>query len=131
MILGTRTVLVVEDDNMQYFVLAEHLRAAGFDVHGASSVKFSSVAADVCAPDCIVVDLGLLDGSGTDLIKSLRSNPIYQRTPIVVHTSRNLSALELLSLKRDTYQIITKNAESLVRVVEAVQRAVAGQPASS
>jgi DNA-binding response OmpR family regulator len=124
MIMGTRTVLVVEDDNLQYFALAEHLKAAGYDVHGSSSVKFSSVAADVCDPDCIVVDLGLLDGSGVDLIKSLRANASYKKTPIVVHTSHNLSTLEKMDLQWTTQRIVFKQPGSLEEVVSEVKKAI-------
>jgi two-component system response regulator RegA len=69
-------VLVVDDESLIRWALAESLRAAGYEVIEAGTVAAAdAVAADAHgALDAAVVDLRLPDGSGLDVLETLHAS---------------------------------------------------------
>ena len=67
-----RTVLLVEDEAKLADVLAEQLAQEDFDVRKAGSLRQSLRMLDDLVPDVAVVDIGLPDGSGLDVLRRLR-----------------------------------------------------------
>ena len=67
------TVLLVEDDPVLRTFLADNLTADGYDLILAGSVRDGLRELEYKRPDAAIVDLGLPDGSGLDLIKRVRS----------------------------------------------------------
>jgi CheY-like chemotaxis protein len=65
------TVLLVDDSPVAQHVLANRLRAAGFEVRRESSVA-GARSADAAACCCAVLDLELPDGDGVALAEALR-----------------------------------------------------------
>lgn len=89
-------VLVVEDDPAVQLMLISGLRARGLRVHavdrGAEALRFLSLQ----EPQIIIVDLGLPDFDGIDLVKRMR--PLV-KCPIIVESgdsedSRMVAALD-------------------------------------
>ena len=66
------TLLLVEDDLGLRTFLADNLTADGFDVLLADSVRDAVRLLEYKQPDLALVDLGLPDGSGLDLIRRVR-----------------------------------------------------------
>jgi two-component system KDP operon response regulator KdpE len=95
-------VLVVDDEPQILRFLRPSLSAAGYDViearDGAEALKHA--AAD--APDVIVLDLGLPDRDGKDVIRSIRE---WSQVPIVVLSARDRETekIEALDLGADDY----------------------------
>jgi signal transduction histidine kinase len=67
-------LLVVEDHEPTLTVLAGLLRRQGHDVSTANSIKSALLMASSRTFDCVVSDLGLPDGDGTDLMRQLASD---------------------------------------------------------
>ncbi|HVL97044.1 MAG TPA: response regulator transcription factor [Solirubrobacteraceae bacterium] len=67
------TLLVVEDDAAIRTFLADNLSADGFDVLAADCVRDALRLLETRAPDLTIVDVGLPDGSGLELIARVRS----------------------------------------------------------
>ncbi|SFG68404.1 response regulator transcription factor [Methylobacterium gossipiicola] len=65
-------VLIVEDDSDIRAMLARGLEAEGFSVGVAGCVDDALVAARDSAPEAVVLDITLPDGSGHDVCRSLR-----------------------------------------------------------
>src|SRR3954464_1274959 len=65
-------VLLVEDDPVLRSFLSENLAADGFDPVEAGSAADGLRALEYKRPDVALVDLGLPDGSGLDLIARVR-----------------------------------------------------------
>jgi len=80
-------ILVVEDDAMLGANLAASLRAAGFAVDLAADVADADVKIEVNRYDCLVVDRGLPDGDGLDLVAAKRDSGM--RTPVLMLTARD------------------------------------------
>jgi DNA-binding NarL/FixJ family response regulator len=79
-------VLVVEDDGRVSQAVCAILSSGGFDVaHVADTAAGAAAAVRADPPDLVLVDLGLPDGDGVELIRSLRASAFGR--PILVLTS--------------------------------------------
>lgn len=85
----TARVLVVEDDEDIRHLVVAHLTRAG---HAVKAVASGSEAVAVCGagtpPDLLVLDVGLPDTSGFDLIGDLRALPSCAEVPAVFLSAR-------------------------------------------
>jgi len=95
-------LLLCEDDRM----LGEAIVAAlssDFQVEWVCTLEDARLAVRAASYDLLVVDLGLPDGSGLDLVQDVRSNGI--RVPIIILTARNAppQRVEGLNLGADDY----------------------------
>ena len=68
------TLLVVEDDSATATFLADNLTADGYDLHVAESARDALRLLQTKFPDLVLVDLGLPDGDGLDLISRVRES---------------------------------------------------------
>ncbi|MDO9512248.1 MAG: response regulator [Bacteroidales bacterium] len=68
--------------------------------------------------DCMVLDLGLPDMSGFDLLKQLHSNKSIKTPPIIVYTGRELTRDEDRELHKYTNSIIIKGVKSEERLLD-------------
>jgi DNA-binding response OmpR family regulator len=67
------TLLIVEDDAVTRTFLGDNLTADGFDVLVADCARDAWRLIETKAPDLVIVDVGLPDGSGLDLIARVRA----------------------------------------------------------
>ncbi len=95
-------VLIVDDEPQILRFLRTTLSANGFDVVEAATGAEALRHAAADAPDVIVLDLGLPDMDGKDVIKKLRE---WSQTPVVVLSARarELEKIEALDAGADDY----------------------------
>ncbi len=98
-------VLVVDDEPAIHRFLTPALEANDYDVlkaeSGAEALK--RIAAD--APDVVVLDLGLPDMDGKDVISRARE---WSQVPIVVLSARDREAEKILALDRGADDFVNK-----------------------
>ena len=87
------TILVVEDDDATRIFLADNLTADGYDLLVADCARDGVRLLERKFPDLAVVDLGLPDGSGYELLRRVREadglvSRVDPRTPVVLLTGR-------------------------------------------
>jgi len=82
-------VLIVEDDPSIQDVLRFLAEANGMRVIAAGSCDGAMSEAKMHRPDLAVVDLGLPDRDGIDLVRELRS---WSQLPIIVLTARTVES---------------------------------------
>jgi two-component system KDP operon response regulator KdpE len=116
-------VLVVDDEPQIVRALRINLRARGYEVDAAPDGRTALDLAARRHPDVIVLDLGLPDMEGAEVIKGLRG---WTSVPIIVLTARHASEekVEMLDVGADDY--VTKPFgmdELLARLRAAVRRA--------
>jgi CheY-like chemotaxis protein len=68
--------------------------------------------------DCMILDLGLPDMGGIEVLKRIKKQPKFADLPVVIYTSKDLSRSEETQLKKFAATIITKNADSADRLLE-------------
>ena len=88
-------VLVVDDEPQIQRFLKPSLSAAGYDVIAAVNGTAALKAAATQAPDIILLDLGLPDMDGKDVIAELRT---WSKVPIVVLSARDREAEKIAAL---------------------------------
>jgi len=98
----TARVLVVDDEPQILRFLRASLGASGFEVIEAETGAEALKRAAADAPEIVVLDLGLPDMDGKDVIRSLRD---WSEIPIIVLSARAREAekIEALDLGADDY----------------------------
>ncbi|MFT4081299.1 MAG: response regulator [Nocardioides sp.] len=116
-------VLVIEDEQPLLRALAMNLTARGHEVIEANTGTRGLTAAAARQPDVLLLDLGLPDVSGFDVIRAVRA---YATTPIVVLSARSDSADKVTALDLGADDYVTKPFsidELLARIRAAVRHA--------
>jgi two-component system KDP operon response regulator KdpE len=124
------TILVVDDDPQIARALRINLTAHGYEVTTAPDGARALRAAAAVVPDLVVLDLGLPDMDGTEVIAGLRG---WSRAPILVLSGRAASAEKIAALDAGADDYVTKPfdiGELLARVRAAARRGGAGEDAA-
>ena len=115
-------VLVVEDDPQLVRALVINMQARQYGVDAAPDGTTALRLAAARQPDVVVLDLGLPDMDGVDVIRALRG---WTRTPILVLSARHASEEKVAALDAGADDYITKPFsmdELLARLRAAVRR---------
>lgn len=126
----TTRILVVEDEaGIRRFVRLT-LEAEDYEVHEADGVKRGLIEAGTRRPDLVVLDLGLPDGDGVDLIRDLRS---WSAVPVIVLSARSSEYDKIVALDAGADDFLVKpfGAGELLARVRAQLRRKNLQPASA
>ena len=118
-------VLICDDDTQLLRALRINLTARGYTVLTAADGRTALHAAAERHPDVVVLDLGLPDLDGTDVITELRT---FTRAPIIVLSARTDSTDKVQALDRGADDYVTKPfgvEELMARLRAAVRRATA------
>jgi two-component system, OmpR family, KDP operon response regulator KdpE len=119
------SVLIVEDEPHLLRALAINLRARRYDVHTAANGRTALTLAGRRPPDLVILDLGLPDIDGIDVIHGLRG---WTQIPIVVLSARQDQADKVAALDAGADDYLTKPFgmdELLARLRAALRRATA------
>ena len=114
-------ILVVEDEaDIRRFVRLT-LESEGHEVHEAADLKRGLIEAGTRRPDLLVLDLGLPDGNGVELIRDLRG---WSTAPVIVLSARSAEAdkIEALDAGADDYLVKPFGAGELLARVRAQLR---------
>lgn len=98
-------VLVVEDDREIRTLLQSTLAAEGFSVQTAVSASEAAALLRNGPPDLVLLDLGLPDGDGTDLVREIRRKHLL---PVLVVSARHQEAEKVDLLDAGADDFITK-----------------------
>jgi len=111
-----RTVLVIEDEPQIRRFVRSALEAEGWQVHEAGTLREGLSAAGTRHPDLLVLDLGLPDGDGVELIRDVRG---WSAVPIIVLSARTDETDKIAALDAGADDYLTKpfgTGELLARV---------------
>ena len=117
-------ILVVDDDAALRRVLVTGLGAQGYRVVESASGKRGAIDARSHAPDLAIVDLGLPDADGIDIVRSIRS---WSPMPIIVLSARVQERTKIDALDAGADDYVTKPfgmGELVARVRVALRNAV-------
>lgn len=114
-------VLVVEDDREIRALIQSSLSVEGFEVQTAVTLREAHALLEHAPPDVIVLDLGLPDGDGVELVQQVRRQ---HTTPILVVSARHQEAQKIALLDAGADDYLTKPfsvAELLARMRVALR----------
>ena len=121
-------VLLVDDDEALLGVLARQLLQRGIPVRVATTVKEAVRQGRQQPPRLIVLDLGLPDGDGTEVVESLRQDPRLAATPLLVYSVRDLDRAQERALLLGPTRFLTKSRATDDQFVAAVMELLALPP---
>ena len=113
-----RRVLVVEDDTDNRKAILALLESKHVEIKEAATGTEAIQLIKESVFDCVILDLGLPDMTGFDLLDQLDKDDAVQLPPIVVFTGKALTSEELLQLSRYTTKIVVKDANSPERLLD-------------
>jgi two-component system KDP operon response regulator KdpE len=91
----TLRVLVVEDDREIRALMQSSLAVEGFTVQTAVSLREASALLRHAPPDVVLLDLGLPDGDGLELVRQIRQSQVL---PILILSARHQEAQKIQAL---------------------------------
>ena len=113
--------LIVDDDRSGLSGLVEWVREEDFEARQAGSLAEARKSLEALVPDLALIDIQLPDGSGLDLIPSLREHPDVEIVVITGHGSID-SAIRALKLGASDYLTKPIDLTRLERVLHGVRK---------
>ncbi len=113
-----RKLLVVEDDPVQRESIKQLIGNGDVETTLASSGAEAFEKLTSGAFDCMILDLGLSDMSGFELLDKLKDNENCSQVPVIIYTGRELSRDEEKELRKYADSIIIKGVKSPERLLD-------------
>ncbi len=107
-----KNLLVIEDNKIQRENIIELIGNGDVKADSAESGEQALNLLKAKHYDCIVLDLGLPDMEGTELLEKIRMNKNIKEIPVVIYSGKELNRSENEILKKYANRIIIKNARS-------------------
>jgi len=126
-------ILVVEDDDGIAEGLQANLRQRGYAVDVCFSIAAAWAALEQEVFDLVLLDLGLVDGDGAELLLRLRQTPVGglpdPQTPVLIMTARDQVSDRIsgLNLGADDYLTKPFDVDELEARMRALLRRAAGR----
>ncbi|HWA77272.1 MAG TPA: response regulator [Polyangiaceae bacterium] len=117
----TASILIVEDDRSMRRVLQSALGAQSYEVLEAGGVQEGLELFEQRAPEAVLLDLGLPDGEGFELLERIRET---SETPIVIISARGEERDQVRALDSGANDYVTKpfrEGELLARLRSALR----------
>jgi two-component system KDP operon response regulator KdpE len=115
-------ILAVEDEPALRSILRALFEAQNYRFAEASTAARAEIEARTHKPDLVLVDLGLPDGDGLEVIRRIRA---WSAVPVIVLSARAMEEQKVAALDAGADDYITKPfsaAELLARVRSALRR---------
>lgn len=123
-------ILLVEDDLSLADGLLIALRREGFSVNHVASGRHAIEAAKTAPPDIVILDLGLPDMDGFEVLRHLRSGE--RNPPVLVLTARDSTSDKVYGLDRGADDYLTKpfDMQELLARLRALERRISAAQTS-
>jgi HAMP domain-containing protein/CheY-like chemotaxis protein/signal transduction histidine kinase len=113
-----KNLIVVEDDDRERESIVELVADHDVETTAVASGQEALALLGQQRFDCMVLDLGLPDMRGLELIESIKNQPALAEMPIIVYTGKDLTRAQEAELRRLTESIIVKDVQSPERLLD-------------
>jgi DNA-binding NtrC family response regulator len=115
-------VLLVEDESLFARAVIKRLQQAGYDCERAETLAAGRATAQQFAPDLLLLDMRLPDGSGMDLLAEMAGRGV----PVIVMTAYGEVSDAVNAMKQGAIDYLKKpiDLDELLLVVERAERSV-------
>ena len=104
--MNNKQIIVVEDDPIFQAVYLDTLRSA--DAHFVTTSYRAQALMTIMEPDIVILDLGLPDGDGLEVIAALIKTYPYKDIPVIVVTSSTDAERHKAAIHAGANAVITK-----------------------
>ena len=109
---ATATILIVDDDDLDRFLVSLVLDAAGYHVIEAPSAEAAlHIIGTAGRPDAMVVDYVMSGMDGTELCRKVRAQPALQNVPIVMRTGLEVRKVDALVRAAGADRLLAKTGD--------------------
>lgn len=98
-------VLVIDDERAFRILISTSLSAQGYEVKAAATGKEAETMITSQSPDVIILDLGLPDMDGMDILKKLRA---WSKTPVIIVSARTSEEDKVMALEAGADDYVEK-----------------------
>jgi len=113
-----RNLLVVEDDDLERKSIVELIGNGDVKTTAVATGQEALAALESQDFDCLVLDLGLSDMTGFELLERMKASPRLSQTPVIVYTGKDLTKKQETELRRLAETIIIKDVKSPDRLLD-------------
>ena len=113
---GVKSLLVIEDDTVAQQSIIELIGDGDVETIAVGTAEEAMAQLRNKHYDCVVLDLGLPDMNGFDLMERIKAE--IGNVPIIIYTGKDLSPKEETELRRLAETIIVKDVRSLDRLLD-------------
>jgi len=113
-----KKLLIVEDSEAQNGAIRDLI--GNVDVKSLPAYSGKEAYEMMCEQsfDCVIVDLGLPDMSGFDLLQKIKDDERFKNTPIIVYTGKDLTKDESNRLSKLANTVVLKTVDSKERLLD-------------
>jgi len=115
-------LLLIDDDTTLHELLDEELTRLGYTIESAFNGEMGLAAAKENAPDVIILDLMMPGMSGFEVAGLLKDHPSTARIPILVLTSKEISADDRRELQSKVAACVQKGKSARDQLVAEIRR---------
>ena len=114
----TKTVVIIDDDRTIQATLAAILERQGYAIHGGATASLGLKKVETEKPDLVLLDLGLPDAEGLDVLRKLKAD--FPALPVLILTANDTLANAIEAIKLGAFHFLSKPyaAAELVRHCE-------------
>jgi signal transduction histidine kinase/CheY-like chemotaxis protein/HAMP domain-containing protein len=113
-----KNLLIVEDNAGEREAIVALIGNGDVKSTAVGTAAEAFAALDQTRFDCVVLDLGLPDMNGLELIREIHQRYGHHAPPVIVYTGRELSRQEETELRLISDSIVIKNARSPERLLD-------------
>ncbi|MFT3705354.1 MAG: response regulator [Agriterribacter sp.] len=113
-----KKLLIVEDNEKQNKAIRELIGNGDVKSFSAYSGKEAHDMMKAEHFDCVIVDLGLPDMTGFELLEKIKADVQLNKVPIIVYTGKDISKDENARLMRSANTVVLKTADSQERLLD-------------
>jgi two-component system, OmpR family, KDP operon response regulator KdpE len=123
-------ILIVDDDDQLRRALRINLAARHYEVLTAADATTALAIAGHAPPDLAIVDLGLPDLDGVEVVRGLRG---WSQIPIIVLSARDAQVVKVAALDAGADDYVTKpfGMDELLARIRAALRRAAPEPGAA
>ena len=119
--------LIVDDDESARRLIRQMMEEAGWNVEEAEDGRVGLERVEASPPDLIILDLTMPNMDGFDFANTLRRRREWRDVPILVVTSRDLSAEDRARLNGQVQAVIQKGSYTRDELLAEIRHEVSGR----
>jgi CheY-like chemotaxis protein len=123
----SKTVLLVDDDEVTRYLLGGELAKLGYRVLEAHGGREAISLLERDTPDAVILDIAMPDMNGFEVLSQIRSSASFPLLPVIIHSSREFTNEERTTLSEADAFLYPKRASGLEEapsgLVEVLQAA--------
>ncbi len=112
-----KKLLIVEDETIMRKSIINLMRNENIEITAVDEGKVAFDKLKNETYDCMILDLGLKDMSGFELLEMMEKEKVAEDLPVVIYTGKELSLKETRTLEKYSKSIILKGAQSFERLL--------------